>query len=139
MNKHMKPSQRSCLRIGSIGLGLMLNACCSSPHVSVEEVKFYDPNLVTTAQNHYVTAIEISVGRTKSLGMESSGYSSNCFAKIEKPDLITVWVGSGELRIEAISPGETRVDVQCDGDNAGEYALCNAPFRNSGSVIVTVK
>jgi hypothetical protein len=129
------------MKTGITGLCvLLLSSCCSNSSVSVGAIKFYDPNLVTTVQNHYLTAIEIPAERTKSLGMEGTGfgYSKNCFVQAEKPDLVTVQFGDGGLRIDTLSPGETRIDVQCSGDDAGEYAPCSAPYRSSGSITVRV-
>ena len=68
-----------------------------------------------------------------------SGYGPGfCSAQVAKPGLINVFVDRESLRIEALSPGETLVDIECRGDGAGEYALCNAPYRNFGSITVKV-
>jgi hypothetical protein len=116
----------------------MLSACCSSSNVKLGKIGFYVSDL-----NNPVTVIEIPAGEFADLKLTGADgfyrYSPTCTVQIEKPELLRAQMNSRVLQLEAIAPGQSRVDVQCGGDSAGEFALCSALFQNSGSITVTVK
>ena len=132
----MTPNQFRCISVALCGL--ILSACCSSSNVNVGKIGFYVSDL-----NNPVTEIEIPAGEFESLNLNVQGtggfYPPTCTVQIEKPELLRAQMDSRGLQLEAIAPGKSRVDVQCRGDSAGEFALCGAPFQNSGSITVTVK
>jgi hypothetical protein len=102
----------------------------------VGKIGFYVSDL-----NNLVTVIEIPSGEFADLNLTGADgfYASTCTVQIEKPELLRAQMNSRVLQLEAVALGQSRVDVQCGGNSAGEFALCGAPFQNSGSITVTIK
>jgi hypothetical protein len=123
--------------IGLCGFGVaLLTGYCSSSNVVVGKIVFYGLSL-----SDVITDAEIINGGTTEIkAWNADGYGrTTCSVRIENPEILRANFESQQLRLEALSSGTTRVEVECSGDRAGEQALCDAPFRNVGSINVTVR